>query len=151
MNLREYQKAAIEFCASNRPQEPVTVSGVWFDILHFALGVSTEAGEILDAVKKRVAYGKPLDMVNIQEEIGDLLWYIAMFAERAGIDLELVMETNIRKLAARYKEKSFSKNSALVRDLPTERLILEKGCVTDPCLLDNLDNTSTKGSGDAET
>lgn len=44
---------------------------------HMKSGMATELGEILDPIKKHVAYGKELDVINIKEEVGDLLWYFA--------------------------------------------------------------------------
>lgn len=40
------------------------------------LGVITEAGIILDVVKKNIAYGKEIDIINVGEEIADMCWYI---------------------------------------------------------------------------
>jgi NTP pyrophosphatase (non-canonical NTP hydrolase) len=42
---------------------------------HSVLGLKTEAGEALDALKRHVFYGLPLNTVNLAEEIGDLAWY----------------------------------------------------------------------------
>ena len=47
-----------------------------FMALHAALGVSGEAGELADAVKKEYIYMKPRDRKNIVEELGDLRFYI---------------------------------------------------------------------------
>lgn len=94
-------------------------------ILHGALGISTEAGEILDAVKKSIFYGKPFDLVNLQEEIGDCLWYLAILAKEAGMSFEDIMAQNIAKLKARYPDK-FTEERALNRDLVAERRELER-------------------------
>lgn len=45
-------------------------------IIHMALGLCGELGEFIDAVKKFVIYGKPLDLTNLTEEAGDEFWYI---------------------------------------------------------------------------
>lgn len=42
--------------------------------LHMAIGISGEAGELLDAIKKATIYRKPLDIANVREECGDLLF-----------------------------------------------------------------------------
>lgn len=42
------------------------------DLLHMAVGVSGEAGELLDAIKKATIYNKPLDVENMIEELGDI-------------------------------------------------------------------------------
>jgi len=47
------------------------------DKLHALLGIQTEIGELLTAVKKEVGYGKELDRVNILEEEGDF-WYFCL-------------------------------------------------------------------------
>jgi NTP pyrophosphatase (non-canonical NTP hydrolase) len=94
-------------------------------ILHGTLGVATEGGELLDALKKYVFYGKELDVVNVAEEIGDVLWYLNLLLDELNIPLEKIMEQNIEKLTARYGEK-FSAFRALNRDLEKEREVLEK-------------------------
>ncbi|SRR6056300_595694 len=93
-------------------------------LLHAGIGISTEAGELLDALKKHIFYGKELDRVNMAEEVGDLFWYIAIIADELGFEFESVMEKNIEKLKARYGEK-FSQEKANLRDLAQERSILE--------------------------
>ena len=44
-------------------------------LLHGVIGLVTETSELLDAIKKSLFYGKPLDKTNLIEELGDLLWY----------------------------------------------------------------------------
>lgn len=56
----------------------------WSRQMHGAVGLSTEVGELLDAVKKNLIYGKPLDMHNIREEVGDALWYVALYLDACG-------------------------------------------------------------------
>lgn len=46
------------------------------DIVHMKLGLVTEIGELADAYKRFIAYDKAIDIVNIKEEIGDLMWYL---------------------------------------------------------------------------
>ena len=52
------------------------------------MGVGTEGGELLDIVKKNQFYGKPVDWVNVREEIGDVLWYLALLGRASGSTLE---------------------------------------------------------------
>ena len=93
-------------------------------LLHSAMGVSTEAGELLDALKKHIYYGKKLDETNLQEELGDLFWYLAIMADELDVDFESLMHKNIEKLRARYGEK-FTSQKAIHRDLELERQTLE--------------------------
>ena len=94
-------------------------------LLHAGIGLSTESGEFLDALKKHIFYGKELDRVNLAEEMGDMFWYMAIVADELGFEFEEVMQRNIQKLKARYGEK-FSEAKAETRDLDTEREILDQ-------------------------
>ena len=116
MEINNYQKEAARTCAN--------IDGAIMDDLHMILGMQTEAAEIADVYKECIAYKKPLDFVNIKEEVGDLMWYIANMCNMNGWDLRDIMQTNIDKLKARYPEK-FTEEHAINRDLDIERKILE--------------------------
>jgi len=94
-------------------------------LLHAMIGMCTEAGEIQDQMKKAIFYGKVLDKTNLVEELGDVMWYIAVACDTLGVSLEEVMAKNNAKLEARYG-KVFTETAALNRDLTKERDILEK-------------------------
>lgn len=94
-------------------------------LLHGVMGNSTEAGELLDQLKKHIFYGKELDRTNIIEELGDQFWYMAVITHCLNIPLSEILEKNINKLKARYPEK-FSSEKAINRDLEKEREVLEK-------------------------
>lgn len=94
-------------------------------LLHAGVGLATEAGEFQNALKKAIFYGKPVDKVNLAEEVGDVMWYVALACNELDVDLESVMKTNIDKLQARYPNK-FTETDALNRNLEVERAILEK-------------------------
>jgi NTP pyrophosphatase (non-canonical NTP hydrolase) len=93
--------------------------------LHAAMGICTESGELMDALKKHLIYGKPIDNVNVQEEAGDLFWYVAILADAFNFTFEDTMEKNIAKLKARYPNR-FTEKDAQLRDLDKERKILEE-------------------------
>jgi NTP pyrophosphatase (non-canonical NTP hydrolase) len=95
-------------------------------LLHAAMGMETEVGEMMDQLKKHIFYAKPLDTVNLKEELGDLLWYVAIACDDLGITIEQVMDMVILKLRARYPER-FTEYDAQNRDLEKEREILEEG------------------------
>lgn len=73
-------------------------------LLHMVVGVAGEAGELLDAIKKHVIYGKELDLQNIVEEVGDILFYLQGIAGPLNISLDLCKIHNIIKLEKRYGE-----------------------------------------------
>lgn len=74
-------------------------------LLHSILGILDEAGELAKALKKTIFYGKDLDVVNVAEELGDLLWYIALMANALDLSLEEIAEKNIAKLKVRFPDK----------------------------------------------
>jgi NTP pyrophosphatase (non-canonical NTP hydrolase) len=72
------------------------------DAWHNATGVSGEAGELLDAIKKYVVYNKPLDRVNVVEELGDLEFYMEGLRQSLDITREETIIANRAKLQVRY-------------------------------------------------
>lgn len=90
------------------------------DLLHAAVGVSGEAGELLDAVKKHWAYGKELDRENVIEELGDLMFYMQMMMMIIGVGAIEVIEANVHKLSKRYASMSYSNEQAIARADKTE-------------------------------
>lgn len=84
------------------------------DVLHGAMGLASEGGELLDAVKKSLAYGANLDIENVKEEIGDALFYAQMICNSLGVSLDDIMQANIEKLAKRYPE-GFNLDDAMAR------------------------------------
>ncbi len=82
---------------------------------HMGTGVCTEAGELLDAVKKYVCYNKPLDRANVIEEMGDIEFYLEGMRDRLGITREEVLDHNVAKLLRRYPNGGFSNADAQAR------------------------------------
>lgn len=93
-------------------------------MIHATMGMCTEAAELLDMLKKHVFYGKPLDLVNAKEEVGDQQWYCGLMIDILQTTFDEVLTVNIEKLQARYPEK-FSEEKAINRNLDVERQILE--------------------------
>lgn len=93
-------------------------------LMHGAMGVVTESGELMDAIKKHVYYGKPLDKVNVFEEISDVMWYCGILLDTLGYSMDDCLQVNIDKLKARYPGK-FTEEAAINRDLTNERKVLE--------------------------
>jgi phosphoribosyl-ATP pyrophosphohydrolase len=83
--------------------------------LHAAVGIAGEAGELIDAVKKTWVYGKPLDEVNVAEELGDLLFYIQALANLQQISIQEILQGNADKLAKRYVGLKYSDEAAIER------------------------------------
>ena len=84
------------------------------ELLHAALGIASEAGEIADPIKKHVFYNQDLDTENIKEELGDILFYIAWLADISGIRMSDVLNYNNEKLQKRYPD-GFTEKAAFER------------------------------------
>jgi NTP pyrophosphatase (non-canonical NTP hydrolase) len=96
-------------------------------LLHAAIGISTETGELFEALVDHIFDGLGLDVVNIREEFGDCGWYLGIGCDAAGTDLKATLTTNIMKLYHRYPDKFTEFMAELEnRDLIGERTILEQ-------------------------
>lgn len=81
-------------------------------LLHMAVGIAGEAGELLDAIKKHVIYKKELDIENVIEECGDLKFYMKGLMEPLGISDADAISHNIKKLGKRYEGHKYSDKAA---------------------------------------
>jgi NTP pyrophosphatase (non-canonical NTP hydrolase) len=72
------------------------------DLLHMAVGISGEAGEILDTVKKTAIYRKDIDIENIIEELGDLEFFMEGLRQVLGLNRDYILSQNMSKLKKRY-------------------------------------------------
>lgn len=105
MNLDNYQHLALR---TAKPMEPDD------DLKHATYGIAGEAGELADAVKRHQIYGQHLNAGNVAEELGDLLWYIALACHAINVPMSHIAQMNIDKLRVRYPE-AYTDNLAAVR------------------------------------
>ena len=77
-------------------------------IIYPTLGLTGEAGEVANKVKKIIRDGSNKNdeklVSEIKAEIGDCLWYIAVLADDFNIKLSDIANANIEKLANRQKK-----------------------------------------------
>ena len=76
-----------------------------------AFGISAEAGELVEIIKKIFLQGKPYNEENIihmKKEAGDILWYMSQLCIALDTTFEELMEINYQKLSARYPEGTFN-------------------------------------------
>ena len=79
-------------------------------LLTAALGISAEAGEFTEVVKKIILQGKPYNEENVfhmKRELGDICWYLAQAFMALDTDFDEILEMNVEKLSARYPEGTF--------------------------------------------
>ena len=125
VTLENYQELSEKTESKNFEEISTRITPEVIRLLHHAIGLATESGEILDQLKKHIFYGKPLDIINLEEECGDASWYLAGFANTLKTTLKNIFQKNHNKLFSRYGEK-FSQNAAINRNLSREREILEE-------------------------
>jgi NTP pyrophosphatase (non-canonical NTP hydrolase) len=79
-------------------------------LLTAALGMSAEAGEFTEVVKKIILQGKSYNEENafhLKRELGDICWYLAQACMALDTNFDEIMEMNYEKLSARYPEGAF--------------------------------------------
>ena len=80
-------------------------------LLTAAVGMSAEAGEFTEVVKKIIFQGKPVNednLFHLKRELGDIMWYVSQACMGLDISIEEVIQMNFEKLSARYPEGAFS-------------------------------------------
>ena len=115
VTLNQYQAEALRTAGTDFSY--VERGAVVEKLLLAALGVSGEAGEFTDLVKKHVYHGAHLDRERLIKELGDVLWYLALGADALGATLAEVAQANASKLRKRYPEGFSPKASAERRDV----------------------------------
>ena len=98
MDLNRYQTAALQTAVY--PNQGANFA-------YPALGLSGEAGEVADKLKKviRDNDGVLTDTVKdaVAKELGDVLWYVSVLAYELDYDLATIAQNNLDKLASRQQ------------------------------------------------
>ena len=119
MTGNEYQQLAMR---TNDELNTTRLTNAIFDchtitiaqLINGVLGLTGEAGEVSDLVKKGIFHEKGIDLEHLKKELGDCAWYLAMICDACGFTLDDVMQTNIDKLKTRYPT-GFSAEASLHR------------------------------------
>ncbi|HEY4132470.1 MAG TPA: nucleoside triphosphate pyrophosphohydrolase family protein [Gemmatimonadaceae bacterium] len=94
MNLDDYQQAALR-----------TVNPSLDDrdrLIDATAGLAEESAELLGLIRKRVFQHREIDAAKLKEELGDVLWCLAVTADTLGFSLSNIAEANQAKLATRH-------------------------------------------------
>lgn len=106
MTFDDYQKQAVTTLLSG--PDKLT------DVIHMALCISGEAGEVSEKIKKLIRDKNgdlaELDVESIKKELGDVLWYLAVMADLLDVSFDDVAKLNVEKLASR-KERGTLRGS----------------------------------------
>ena len=102
MDLNDYQQAARRTAIYAQDHR----------VIYPALGLASEAGEVAGKIKKvlRDHGGDFADapLEAIRDELGDVLWYVAVLAGGLGLSLDEIAATNLSKLASRKERDRLS-------------------------------------------
>jgi len=97
MNFQDYQAAA----------KTTALYGDKNRITYPALGLTSEAGEVAGKVKKvlrdREGDFSEEQIAAIGDELGDVLWYVAVLAADLGLSMQAIAESNVDKLRSRME------------------------------------------------
>lgn len=113
MNIKHNEMVAALVKSGDIIKQELTGDDV--NLIHMILGISGEAGELLDAVKKATVYRKVLDRENVIEELGDLEFYMEGLRQALNISREECLLANIKKLGKRYEGFKYSNEAASER------------------------------------
>lgn len=95
MTVNDYHRAAMR-TAPELDRQQILIDA--------ALGLTGEAGEVADLVKKANYQGHILDKDAIMKELGDVAWYIALACQGLGVTMQEVFQMNVDKLKKRYPD-----------------------------------------------
>ncbi len=99
MTFEEYQKQALLTVLSTGDE--------FKDLLHWVLGITGEAGEVAEKLKKIIRDKGSVvsndDKKELAKELGDVLWYLAVFANDLGVSMDEIAQTNLDKLKSRQE------------------------------------------------
>ncbi len=97
MELNEYQKQALKTALFPKK----------YKVIYAAMGLGNEAGEVMGKVKKWLRGDDGEGEMSaerkqaLKEELGDVLWYLAVLANDLDLDLDDIAKVNINKLQSR--------------------------------------------------
>lgn len=84
------------------------IGGNYPIIPHIALGLTGEAGEVADVVKKGQYFGGAINFEKLEKECGDVLWYLQSFCNVLGLTLEQLAVKNIDDLCVKRPDLGYT-------------------------------------------
>ncbi len=121
MTNEEYKKFDYPSFVDSLRAHHIPKWGLSGDILHSVVGISGEAGELLDHIKKVIWQGHCIDVSYINKELGDILFYFTSMCNCVGTNIDEVRKLNIEKLTKRYPDGEFDPERSINRDEETNK------------------------------
>jgi len=106
--VNNYERQVSKLMDHKRTQVPLHV-------LHAVLALNSEAGELANAYIRHLGYNEMLDIDNVYEELGDLLFFITYLANYYGGSLDRLIVANSAKLKKRYPHGYWTPKAAKER------------------------------------
>ncbi|MCK8479068.1 nucleoside triphosphate pyrophosphohydrolase family protein [Psychroserpens algicola] len=74
------------------------------------LGIVGETGSVITELKKKIRDGDGYNNYGsqLEEELGDVLWYISTIATQNNLTLEEIAQRNLEKISDRFSDKDLS-------------------------------------------
>lgn len=126
--MKKYEQEVIKYDLEEYARSPVAFrlrTERTMRLTHYVLGITTEAAELADLVKKQIMYGREFDAKKFIDEAGDVLWYLSRLLNTVGSDLESAAAANAKKLKIRYGTV-FSESAANNRDVIAEDAVFKE-------------------------
>lgn len=95
MEFKEYSDRAIK--TAIYPRDDLRLA-----LAYTALELTNEAGEVAGKIKKLIRDGN-VEIADIGDEIGDVLWALNAVAKELNLDLDSIARLNLRKLEDRQE------------------------------------------------
>lgn len=131
IDFNQYQEKIIGF------MNPKVMEDNHDILMNAVLGICGEAGEVADLIKKWLFHERDLDLDKLDKEAGDVLFYIALYANARGVLLSDIAQKNVDKLTARYEDKPWTAEASMAKkdELPrkdySEREFIRDECPGD--------------------
>lgn len=97
ITLKEYQDWTV-----STAMYPHAETGNVEELMYLALGLTGEAGEVANKVKKLFRDGENQELrTELAKELGDVMWYMARLSSVLKVDLTETLAKNVTKLESR--------------------------------------------------
>ena len=107
MEFKDYQNKIYRAIPDHESQKD--------EILHWAVGLSEECGEVMSVLKHHYYGGEDFNREELVKEIGDVLWYTAALCTAAGVNMDSIAKLNVEKLLHRFPDAEFDDSRSFQR------------------------------------